>query len=149
MSGVDEHAAALLAAVDAAVEGWLTRCVTERMTDWAGTCPPEVAAEAAEAAAKGHEEVTGRLTALLETDIDEQRSTPLAVVRAAVRWPTGVLAAAGVPEVERDDFSVRSFPDDVYDLSPASFVDIDEGLRDPALVWGAAKAFEHKRRHRP
>jgi hypothetical protein len=145
---MDDHAAALLAAVDGAVEGWLTRCVTTRMVAWSGSCPPEVAAEAAGAAARGHEEVTGRLAALLDTDIDDQRSTPLAVVRAAVRWPTGVLAAAGVPEVRRDDFAVRSFPEDVYDLSPASFADIDEDLREPALVWGAAKAFEHKRRHR-
>jgi hypothetical protein len=145
---VDEHAAALLAAVDAALEPWLVRCVTERMVAWSGSCPPEVAGEAAGAAAEGREEVTGRLTALLETDIDEQRSTPLAVVRSAVRWPTRVLAGAGVPPVERDEFAERSFPDDVYDLSPASFADVDEQLREPALVWGAAKAFEHKRRHR-
>ena len=32
------------------------------------------------------------------------------------------------------------FPDDDYDLSPATFADIDESLHEPGLVWGAAKA---------
>ncbi len=32
------------------------------------------------------------------------------------------------------------FPDDDYDLTPASFGDLDPALHEPGLVWGAAKA---------
>jgi hypothetical protein len=49
--------------------------------------------------------------------------------------------------VERDPFAERAFPDDLYDLSPASFADVDPELAEVAITWGAAKAFVHKRRH--
>jgi hypothetical protein len=85
---------------------------------------------------------------LLAADIDEQRTTPLAILRgAALRYPTSVLHAAGVPPVVRDRAAEELFPDDLYDLVPASFADLDPSLADAGLRWGAAKAFEHKRRH--
>jgi hypothetical protein len=94
------------------------------------------------------EDVGAQVRALLTTDIDEQTTTPLAIVRGAgVRYPTGVLRGAGVPPVERDSFVERAFPDDLYDLAPASFADLDPALQEKGLEWGAAKAFEHKRRH--
>jgi hypothetical protein len=43
---------------------------------------------------------------------------------------------------------MRSFPDDVYDLTPASFADVDPALHEPGLVWGAAKAHVHLARRR-
>ena len=43
----------------------------------------------------------------------------------------------------------RLFPDDDYDLSPATFADVDPRLTEPGLAWGAAKAFTHLQRHRP
>ena len=95
-------------------------------------------------------EVGAAVRALLALDIDEQRSTPLSLLREAVRYPTEVLRRAGVEPVgERDDVRVRLFPDDVYDLSPAAFADVDPRLTEPGLVWGAAKAYEHLRRHKP
>ena len=42
----------------------------------------------------------------------------------------------------------RAFPDDVYDLAPASFADVDPALHEPGLVWGAAKAHVHLARRR-
>jgi hypothetical protein len=78
--------------------------------------------------------------ALLETDVDEQRTGPLAIVREAVVHPTGVLARAGVPPVVRDEHAERLFPDDAYDLTPGAFADLDPALHEPGLVWGAAKA---------
>ncbi len=89
------------------------------------------------------------MRALLEADIDDQRTTPLALLRTAVRYPTEVLWAAGVPAGARDRFVEEAFPDDIYGLSPASFAEVDPGLADVGISWGAAKAFEHKRRHRP
>lgn len=86
---------------------------------------------------------------LLAQDIDEQRSTPLAVVRdVAVPLLTSALRTGGaaVPVGDRDEFAVRHFPDDVYGLTPSSWADIDESLVSPGIAWGAAKAFVHKQR---
>jgi hypothetical protein len=92
-------------------------------------------------------EVGGRIRALLTMDVDDQRTTPLALARQAVRYPTAVLTAAGVPPVARDDFAREGFPNDVYDLSPATWADIDPALAEPGMAWSAAKAFVHRRRH--
>ncbi len=148
MVGVDDSAARdLIDGIDAALGPWVVRSVTEMMTAWRGECPPPVAQAAARAASEARAATIPALAVLLEADIDEQRTTPLALVRAAVRWPTEVLAGAGVPEVERDPFAVRAFPADVYGLSPASLADLSPDLVEAGIVWGAAKAFEHKRRH--
>ncbi len=102
---------------------------------------------AAAAGVLAQREVGPRVRALLDTDIDEQRSTPLSLLREAVRYPTEVLRAAGVEPVERDEMQERLLPDDVYDLAPATFADVDPALAEPGLVWGAAKALAHRRRH--
>jgi hypothetical protein len=145
---VAAYARALADGIEQALPGWVQRSVARIMTAWADSVPPEVAV-AAEAA--GHQalvEVGPRVRSLLEADIDDQRTTPLAIVRsAAVRYPTEVLAAAGVPPVVRDRAAEELFPDDRYDLIPASFADLDPELADTGLHWGAAKAFQHKRRH--
>jgi hypothetical protein len=85
--------------------------------------------------------------ALLERDVDEQATTPLSLLRGAVRYPTAVLRRSGIPPVERDEVQAQLFPDDLYDLTPASFADVDPALADPGLAWGAAKAFAHIQRH--
>jgi hypothetical protein len=36
----------------------------------------------------------------------------------------------------------------VTDVVPATFADLDESLREPGLIWGAAKARAHLARHR-
>lgn len=92
-------------------------------------------------------DIGGEATRLLATDIDKQRENPLALLRRAVRYPTEVLAASGAEPAERDDFAVERFPEDIYDLAPASFADIHPDLQIPGLEWGAAKAFVHRRRH--
>jgi hypothetical protein len=120
------------------------------MTQWAGSVPADVAAEAHAAGRRAQAEVGPRIRALLDADIDEQRTTPLAILRsAAVAYPSGVLAAAGVPPVVRDRAAEELFPEDLYDLALASFADLDPTLAETGLYWGAAKAFEHKRRHQP
>lgn len=84
---------------------------------------------------------------LLEADVDEQATTPLSILRGAVRFPTEVLSDAGAPPADRDEVQERLFPEDVYNLSPASFADVDPSLAEPGMVWGAAKAFAHAQRH--
>ncbi len=144
---VQRYAAELADGVDTALGGWVERSVARVMTAWRGDVPPEVAAAAADAGRRATVEVGGAVRALLVADIDQQRGTPLTLLREAVTYPTAVLADAGVPAVERDEFSAHAFPDDRYDLSPASWADVDPRLADLGLAWGAAKAFEHKRRH--
>jgi hypothetical protein len=141
--GVEEHATALADAIEGALPAWVERAVARRAPD-----RPDLAPAAADAGRRAAAEVAPRLRSLLEADIDDQRTTPLAVVRAAaVTYPGAVLAAAGVPAVQRDEVQERLFPDDVYDLAPATFADVDPALGDVALAWGAAKAWEHRRRH--
>ena len=147
MSGVsgvsiEAHARALADKVEVVLPGWIEQCVRRR---W----PDADAAAVADAAGRATAEVGPAVRALLMADVDHQQTTPLALLRAAVRYPTEVLRAAGIPPVERDAFSKDRFPDDVYDLTPASFADVDEELADLGVAWGAAKAFTHKQRHSP
>lgn len=131
----------LAAAIEAAVPAWVERSVERLVRAWTGSAPSaEIRAEAAAAGRSAVADIAPRLRHLLATDVDDQRGTPLAVVRAAVRWPTAVLRAAGVPEVVRDEFAERAFPADVYALTPATWADIAPALHDPGLEWGAAKA---------
>ncbi|HSL56742.1 MAG TPA: hypothetical protein VK866_02770 [Acidimicrobiales bacterium] len=142
------YAATLADGIEAALPGWVERMVVDRLTAWRGEVSPEERAEAAAAGQRARDEVGSEVRALLERDIDDQRTGPLALVRRAVVHPTAVLRAAGVPPVVRDEFAERSFPDDVYDLAPAAFADLDPALHEPGLVWGAAKAHVHLARRR-
>lgn len=141
------HGLALAEAVRTALPDWVERCVRERCEASGVAYDEPVRSAAREAAAACSARVGDELVALLTADPDDQRGTPLTLLRQAVRYPTEVLAAAGVPPVDRDDFARRAFPDDRYDLSPASFEDVDPALRDPGIAWGAARAWVHHRRH--
>ena len=140
---MEPHGTALADAIVAALPGWVERCVASRLP-----APDPAASEAArDAGRRAATEVGAEVRALLAADIDDQRTTPLALLRRAVRYPTEVLRAAGAPPVDRDPIQVRLMPDDLYDLSPANFADVDPALAEPGLVWGAAKALAHRRRH--
>ncbi|HET6966195.1 MAG TPA: hypothetical protein VFH58_15570 [Acidimicrobiales bacterium] len=141
------YASRLAEGIDQALPGWVVRCVERLLVAWRGDVPAEVRRAAEEAGQRARVEVGGAVQALLSADVDEQRSTPLALLRGAVRYPTAVLESAGVPPVQRDRFAEQAFPDDIYDLSPASLADVDLSLAETGLAWGAAKAFVHKRRH--
>ena len=145
--GVEEHATALAAAIEAARPGWVEASVVRLLHAWQGS-PPSAAqlAEVRIAGERAAREVGDRVAALLAQDVDEQRETPLTVLRAAVRYPTEVLRAHGVPEVVRDEFRERAFPDDVYDLAPATWADVSPDLAAPGMAWGAWKAMTVKRR---
>lgn len=138
-----EYATALADAIALAMPRWVERSVERVATDAGHPIDPELRRAAAAAGLRCRDEVGPAVRSLLLTDLDEQRSTPLAVLRAAVRYPTEVLAGAGVPAVGRDEFEVRAHPEDRYALAPASFADVDESLAEPGLVWGAAKAHVH------
>ncbi len=143
------YADALADAVDDALPGWVERCVGAHLDHLAAGPARDLAeASAREAGKRARAEVGPAVRDLLVLDVDQQRLNPLSLLRDAVRYPTTVLKAAGAPVPRRDEFAARTFPDDVYDLSPASFADVDPALHEPGLMWGAAKAHVilHRRR---
>ncbi len=146
---MEAPAEALADAIDAAVPGWVVRAVV-RVAGESGREVDEALLEAArDAGERARVEVGRTVRALLEIDIDEQRTNPLSILRSAVRFPTEVLRSAGVAPVgPRDEFAMRAFPDDVYDLSPATWSDVDPALQDPGVTWGAWKAYAHLSRRR-
>ena len=142
------YARALADGIDQALPGWVERSVERLLLAYRGVVEPAERVAAAKAGAAARDAVAPRVRRVLLTDIDAQMVSPLAVVRTAVAFPTEVLHGAGVPPVVRDEFVVRQFPDDVYDLSPASFADVDPALHEPGMTWGAAKAHVHLARRR-
>lgn len=138
----------LAAAIEAALPGWVRRCVLTRLAQAGLGASEDLAGAVDDAAELASREVTPRVRELLRRDIDDQRGSPLEALRSAVVYPTAVLRRAGVPPVIRDEFSEREFPEDDYALVPSSFADVDESLHEPGLRWGAAKAHLHLARRR-
>ena len=146
--GIEKYAGALSDGIAGAVPGWVERSVDRLYRAWAGPPPAPVVEAARRSGREALAAVGPAVRALLESDVDDQRTTPLSILRDAVRYPTAVLAAAGVPEVVRDPMDEAMFPDDPYGLTPAALGDVDPGLAGLGIAWGAAKASVHRRRHR-
>ena len=145
---MEEYANALADAIEEALPRWVERSVERILVAYAGAADPAAMAEAVAAGSRAVAEVMPRLRALLATDIDEQRTNPLSLVRAAVSYPTEVLRAAGVPGIVRDEHDERHFPDDDYGLTPMAFADVDPSLHELGILWGAVKAKAHLDRRR-
>ncbi len=128
----------LAEAIDAALPGW----IATSWTRFGLQAPLDTVVDDVRAA------IVGPLRALVAADLDDQRSTPLGVIRNAVPILSEALANAGVEPLVRDEMLVRLEPDDVYGLSPASFADLGPDVAEAGLVWGAAKAHVHLQRRR-
>lgn len=138
---------ALYEAVAERLGPFVEACVLTRLGDAFGTLTPPQVAAAQAAGAAAAAELLPELRALLAADVDAQATTPLSVLRRAVAHASGVLDLLGVPPVARDRFLEERFPEDRYDLLPASMGVLGPGVDELALAWGAAKAFAHRRRH--
>jgi hypothetical protein len=143
------YASALADRIDVVIPRWVLRCIERRVGEANRTVDDDLHRRATDAGERAGAEISPKVRALLDQDVDEQRTNPLAIIRSAVRYPTEVLAEAGVPPVERDAVAQRLFPEDVYDLTPGSFADVDPSLSEPGIEWGAAKAHVHLTRRRP
>jgi hypothetical protein len=134
----------LVAGVQAGGGRWVEAAVARILDAWGaldGPARAEVAAAAAVAGAKSATRVEDELRALFAQDPAAQRATPLEVIRSLRREATEVLQAAGVPEVVRDPYETRAFPDDAYGIvlrTPAELGDDDLG--GALLAWGLGKA---------
>lgn len=137
---VDPYSQQLIDAVDSVVEAWATRCIQAVAAAQRIEISDDDRRRIADVATNTRVDVNDRLTALLTSDVDDQRGNPLDVLRRAVAGPTQLLHDLGAQPVKRDEFAERVFPDDVYGLGPASFADVDESLVEPGIVWGAWKA---------
>lgn len=138
----------LRAAVGAAVPSWLERIVggvlaTQQITP-EGSFPQDFQAMAE----RTSRFVDTGLETLFAADPDEQRGTPLGVLRAALRFPSELLDAHGAVAVRRDDMARWSVPEDRYNLCPANLAELSDEAGQLGLAWGAGKAHIHLKRRR-
>lgn len=136
---LDGFAEDLIRGLAELVPGWVERTLGERLGE------PDVDIAVLDG---DMVETLDRVSDLLRTDIDQQSSNPLAVIRSLVVPMTQFLAERSVEDVVRDPDAQRIFPEDRFDLAPGSFSDIHPDLHVPGLSWGAAKAHIHLQRRR-
>ena len=136
--------AAIVDGVERLVPPWAVREIDRILDAWGRLEPPERDAARTRAEVAGRAaaaRVVAELRELFAADLADQHATPLQIVRTAVREPTQVLAALGVPPVRRDPFDEQALPADRYDLVPRSLGDLgDADLGAQLLVWGLAKS---------
>jgi hypothetical protein len=139
-----DGAGAIVDGVRRLAAAWVVRTVTA-IVDAYGRLDDDTKqralAAAHDAGERGAQRVAGELQAFFARPPAEQRTTPLVIVRSLRAEATEVLRGAGVPEVERDPYDARAFPDDVYGIVPKSIVELgDEDLGGALLAWGMGKA---------
>lgn len=133
---MEQAATAILDGVERLGAQWVVRTVVAV----AGPAAADLTGEARRAGAAAATRVAGQLRELFAAPPEEQRATPLEIVRTLRHEATAVLAGAGIPAVERDPFEARSFPDDVYAIVPRSLADLGDEELGPLLVaWGMGK----------
>lgn len=134
---------ALVQGVQRGLPDWAGRSAAFLLSAWGQLDPgrqQEVVEQARKAGERAAERVATELADLLAVDPAEQRATPLEIIRSAVAEPTAVLAAAGMPDVVRDPFDERAWPDDRFGLVPRTLRDLDPDLAAIHFAWGIAKA---------
>jgi hypothetical protein len=140
---LEEASAALLEGVGPALPAWAERSADGLLRAWGRLDDDrrrDVVALARAAGQAAARRVADELGALLALDPAEQRATPLQIIRTAVVEPTAVLVEAGLPDVVRDPFDERAWPDDRFALVPRTLRDLDPDLAAIHFAWGIAKA---------
>ncbi len=141
---LEEAGAAIAAGVERWLPEWSERQVDRILAAWGRIGTTErlaVTRKGREAGRAAAARVAAELRTLLAAAPEDQRATPLEIVRTAYREPTAVLVEAGVPPVVRDAFYERAWPADVYGLVPRTLGDLgDQDLGPLHLAWGIAKA---------
>jgi hypothetical protein len=144
---VDQIATALAEAVEVALPAWVERSVEQVLIAQRGHADAAVMARATAAGRQAAATIGPDLRQALAADVDAARINPMAVIRRAVRYPTEILREARAVPVLRDAFQQRQFPDDDYDLTPASWADLGPEVAELGITWGAARAHAHLSRH--
>ncbi len=135
-----EAGRALAASVASAWPQWVARVIASGVATLDDRPDPEVVAEVIRVTADAiAHDVGADLAALLALPLDEQRSTPLQVVRDAAKYVGAALDALGVLRPTRDQTQVSLLPDDHHDVGPASFADLGLDVQHAALAWTATR----------
>lgn len=130
----------LYSAVLSEVPAWVRRLAKERAADASSL-------ELSDTPERTATWARGQFDQMLATAPSELRMNPLSVLRSSTRFLGEVLKRAGIEEPRRDSFLVEQFPDDVYNLNPASFSELSERLGPMGIAWGAARAYLHQSEH--
>lgn len=133
----DDPPAILLDTARRVVPDWLRR-VTVDAGRRGGVDAAQLEARLEPVVEQASTDALEQLADLLGTDVDDQRTTPLTLLREAVHGPTRLLSELGALPPSAPD--ADRFPDDVFRLGPATWSDVDPSLHEPGLMWGAWKA---------
>ena len=130
----------LFDAVMEAAPAWIQNRIVAIATAELGACPVELS-DRLDEISRATSDVIGRdLAQLLSTDVDEQQTNPLHVLRGATSAATAALQNAKVGPVRRDEFEVRAMPNDLYAIGPLTWRDLGESVHEAGITWGAWKA---------
>lgn len=124
----------LLVAVEAAYPAWLT---SQLRTISGGSLSEVEIADIVEVSAR---RAINDLVALLQTDVDAQRSNPLHVLRLSTVLANQRLHDCGIAAPHRDEFELSAMPHDVYAIGPLTWKDLGDDVHDAGITWGAWKA---------
>ena len=148
-----DGARAIVEGVERLGAQWVVDAVTRIVDAWGehgGTARAKVIDDARSAGEQEAARVVAELRDLFALAPTAQPTTPLAVVRTLRYEATAVLREAGVPEVVRDRYEIRAFPDDIYGIVPKAVTDLgDEDLGGALLAWGIGKARAIRERPAP
>ena len=137
---LSEYSQRLLEACVAAIPQWITNRIQHVCLVSGGVIPEIVTTKVAGVAQATQAQVQIDLMALLSVDVDSQRTNPLQVLRGSTLMATALLIEAGIPPVRRDEFEVRSMPDDMVARGPLTWRDLGDDVHDAGIQWGAWKA---------
>jgi hypothetical protein len=140
-----DAANSLASAFERSLGPWVKGAVAHRHQE---PLSPATVADTEAAAAEASDRIACEIRKLLETDIDTQWTSPLAIARQVVPLATEVLQRAGVSPIPRDPNASRLHPEDLYDLTPGTFADFGAQVHEPGITWGAAKAYVHMSRRK-
>ncbi len=97
-------------------------------------------AAAREAGERAARRVAAELAELLALDPAEQRATPAGDHPPGRGRADRRAGGGGLPDVVRDPFDERAWPDDRFGLVPRTLRDLDPDLAAVHFAWGIAKA---------
>lgn len=137
---LSEYSQMLFDACVAAIPEWITNRIQHVCLMSGGIIPEIVTTKVADVALATQAQVQIDLMALLSVDVDAQRTNPLQVLRGSTLKATALLVEAGIPPVRRDEFEVRSMPNDMFSLGPLTWRDLGDDVHDAGIQWGAWKA---------
>lgn len=144
----DDYSGHLLAAIVAAVPGWVSRTIGTRVDRQSGPDERDVEASIDVASREMVAGVHGALERLFAEDVEAQRVNPLQILRDQASCVTRELTKLGARPAQRDEFDRVSQPDDVYGIGPVTWRDLGEAVHDAGITWGAWKAATVMMRHR-